>query len=855
MTVSRQRRTHVGTRTEAPRGRGKRLDRPDRPALPGWMRGLAMACGLAVALAGCSSKDEKFAEHMERAEKYLAEGQDKEALVELRSALQLDPKSAETSWRIAEVMRKQGKAADAIFFYREVSRLDPSRTDAMLLEASLLYGDDLPRATELVEGVLAKEPGNPAAHLRKSEISMLKGDVDEALAQALTATQLDPKSGLYQQQVGIVHRTRIREKNLKGEKVDEALFRSAIEAFEKADQLDGPYWAYRIERARVYATWPGHVEEAKQAYRAAVESAIESDDQNADAAALTEARNYAVTVKDAELLRWSLETMTKVRPADVAAWVEMARLEESEGRDGEATYRRMLEQNASSVDAHVAYANWLIAEQRPDDAVAHLEKTLAAGGVDAPMMLGALANVQLRLGRFDDAKKTIDRMRGEYVDHPRTTLAMVQLAVTEGRMADAAKLLREDTGLQENPEALRMLAFCEMMQANLPAATQAINRAAELSPRFEPSIVRLQAQIQHLSNDYPSAARSYRRLLQNNVELDTVEDLRFVQSLYQTGRGPAGKARLDALLAKPDAPPEVALEYAFREADADPAKAIEVLEKSLAAHPGEPRLLDYLTNLDARAGRSARALERLNQTMAQQGVTAGLLLVRGRLLASMGLWAEAENDIRATFEAAPKYPGVSDLLVTIYQKQNKLDEAIASLQKADQAKTLGGAQLYLLGRLMLEKGDAADAQAIYERVLQAEPDNASAQNDLAFLLADRGENLERALELAQSAQKSRANDPSVADTLGFIYYKKGMNDPAIQQLRYAIELAGQARRDRPEFHHHLGLALAAASRPDEARAAFDKALALDPAYAPASEAKRKLDEQSQAAQTGTTNPS
>ena len=87
---------------------------------------------LFVALAGsaCSSKEEKFAKHLARAEDQLAAGNDKEALIELRSALQENPKSAEASWRIAELLRQQSKAGDALFFYRETHRLDPSRTRA-----------------------------------------------------------------------------------------------------------------------------------------------------------------------------------------------------------------------------------------------------------------------------------------------------------------------------------------------------------------------------------------------------------------------------------------------------------------------------------------------------------------------------------------------------------------------------------------------------------------------------------------------------------------------------------------------------------------------------------------------------
>lgn len=813
-----------------------------------------LCLAFAAAGSGCSSKEEKFAKHLERAEGQLAAGNDKEALIELRSALQADPKSAEASWRIAEVLRRQNKPADALFFYREAHRLEPSRSDAALMEASLLYGDDPAAAEKLIRGVIEAEPANAAAHMRMSELSLVKADLDEALARAMTAIQLDPKNGVYQQQLGIVHRTRIREKNLRGEKVDDALFESALGAFQKADQVDGPYWAYELEIARVYAAWPGRTDEAKAAYRKAIETAVSSGDENADLNALSEAQTYATAIQDAELQRWVLETTTKSRPEQTAAWVELARLE-SERPDGapDAIYQRMLEHNGKNVDAQVAYANWLVSKDQKDEAVEHLKRAVD-GASDPAAMLGAVANLQIRLGRFDAARAAIDTLRAAHPAHPRATLATAQLAIVEGRVADAAKLLREDTSSAQNPEAQRMLAFCELAQGNLPAATQAINRAVELSPGFDASIIRLRAQIQHMSKDFPAAVDSYWQLNQRRVQLDGIERLRWVQSLYESGHGPAAKTRLEALLAEPDAPVEAALEYAYREADASPAKATQVLEAALVRAPGEPRLLEYLTGLDVRAGRAPQALERLNQALVAGPVTAPLLLARGRLLASLKRWSDAETDLRATFEAAPNYPGVSDLLVSVYQAQGKVDQAVASLESADKSNALGSSQLSLLGRLYLQKRELAKARATYERVLQADPENASVKNDLAYVLALNKQELERALTLVQEAQRAQPEVPSITDTLGFVYLQKGLHDPAIQQLRYAIELARAQRSDRPEYHHHLALALAAAGRHDEAKAELDQALALDPNYAAAAEAKREI-ESSHAAKTPAPNPS
>jgi tetratricopeptide (TPR) repeat protein len=817
-------------------------------------RSVTITCWIVAALlAACSSKEEKFATHLANAEKYIAAGQDKEAMVELKSALQVDPKSAEINWRIAELLRGQQKYADARFFYREVSRLDPSRTDAILLEAGLSYGDEPQRAEELIQSVIQRDPTNPEAHLRLSELAMVRADLDEALAQARIAAELDPKKGLYQHQIGLVHRTRVREKALNGETADDAIFRYAIEAFQKADALDGPYWAYQIEIARVYGAWAGHFEEAKAAYRKAVETAIQSGEKNADANAAIEARNYAATIQDREFQLWALQTLTRVRPQEVSAWAELAGLEELAGGSGEAIFQQLLEKNPDLLAAHVTYSNWLVSKDRKDEAVAHLLQAVERG-VDPADGLGAVANLQFRLARFDDARATIERLRAEQPSHPRTTLAEAQLAVSEGRIGDAAKILRESPTTQNRPEALRMLAFCEMTMNNLPAATQAINRAVELSPELDPTIVRLQAQIQHLSKDYSGSVQSFRKLAQNGHTITPMEEMRWVQSLYESGFANNGRARLEKMLEKPDAPVEAALEYAYRELNTDRAKVYAVLDTALERNPGEPRLVQYLTELDIQENRAPRALERLNLVMATPPVSPLVLMTRARLLASQQQWALAETDLRALFEAAPGFPGVSDLLITVLRQQGKLEDAITSLEEASRRSTLGPSQLYLLGRLYYEKKDVAKALDYYEKTLAAKPDASEAKNDLAWLLADSGSDLERALLLAQEAQQARPNDPAVADTLGWIYLRKGLNDPAVQQLRYAVELAAANRTPRPVYHLHLAHALKTLGRPDEARGEVQKALALDPQNAEAAKAKQELDAL-QAAQAASPNPS
>ena len=126
-------------------------------------------------------------------------------------------------------------------------------------------------------------------------------------------------------------------------------------------------------------------------------------------------------------------------------------------------------------------------------------------------------------------------------------------------------------------------------------------------------------------------------------------------------------------------------------------------------------------------------------------------------------------------------------------------------------------------------------------MLAARNDLPGAKNDLAYLLADQGQELDRALALAQDAQRAEPENPQMVDTLGYVYYKKGLGQPAIDQFSYAIELSEKAHAPQAAFHYHLGLALRAVGKQADAAAAFEKALALDASFPQAEQARHELE--------------
>jgi Tfp pilus assembly protein PilF len=215
--------------------------------------------------------------------------------------------------------------------------------------------------------------------------------------------------------------------------------------------------------------------------------------------------------------------------------------------------------------------------------------------------------------------------------------------------------------------------------------------------------------------------------------------------------------------------------------------------------------------------------------------------MRAGILARLKAYTQAEADVLRAFEADPALPGAIDLLYTIYRVQGKLEEARRSFEQAEEAGVLHSGARLLLGRLYLGDGNTERARAMLEQVVVDHPELWTARNDLAFVLAERGEELDRALQLAREAHAASGENATTADTVGYVHLKAGRPEAGLQQFRYAIRLAqGRSEPSDPSFQYHRGLALRALGREGEAVQSFERALEQGD-FPEVDEARRQLE--------------
>ena len=132
-----------------------------------------------------------------------------------------------------------------------------------------------------------------------------------------------------------------------------------------------------------------------------------------------------------------------------------------------------------------------------------------------------------------------------------------------------------------------------------------------------------------------------------------------------------------------------------------------------------------------------------------------------------------------------------------------LNQAMSAFQQAVERNPADIASVLSLALLLEGTGKKEAARQEYVKVLELNPHNAIALNNLAFIMADGAGNLVEATEYALRAKEALPDSLDVADTLGWLYVRRQMGDEAIAVLK-PIVIAAPTNLD---FRKHLASAM------------------------------------------------
>ena len=190
------------------------------------------------------------------------------------------------------------------------------------------------------------------------------------------------------------------------------------------------------------------------------------------------------------------------------------------------------------------------------------------------------------------------------------------------------------------------------------------------------------------------------------------------------------------------------------------------------------------------------------------------------MLAKLGRVEEAREHLRRMRQEATDANEQVRLILMeggILEEAGRLDEAERLYR--DALKTFPGNADLLYGLAMLaeQKGDLATMERLLKDIISRNPEDARALNALGYVLADRTERYMEALGFIRRALEISPDDPAILDSMGWVLYRLGKLEQALEYLRKA-----HARLLDDEIGSHLVEVLWKLGRHDEARRIYAK---------------------------------
>lgn len=260
------------------------------------------------------------------------------------------------------------------------------------------------------------------------------------------------------------------------------------------------------------------------------------------------------------------------------------------------------------------------------------------------------------------------------------------------------------------------------------------------------------------------------------------------------------------------------------------------LEAARKIAPGTMIVTYTQALLDFSEGKFPAAQENLQKVLKGAPGHMPSVLLAGAVELNLGATQQAELHLRKYLEAYPNNTYARKLLAQALLKNSQPAEAAAALAPALAVPTQDAQLLALAGESYLQAREFDKASAYFEKATALAPKAAVLHTSLGLARLNQGDHDKAVSELQLAADL----DPK-SSAAGFALVEAELNAKRFDKALAAVQKLEQRQPDNAQVHNLKGKVYAARGDVPAARAAFDKALALQPAYFTAVANQAQLD--------------
>ncbi|MDX1733887.1 MAG: tetratricopeptide repeat protein [Halioglobus sp.] len=765
----------------------------------------------------------------------LLEKDDRAAAADLaREALKLDPAGELPVVALATVLLAGDKAVEARVLLQAGldANLDNPRGWHLMGHTQLALGQ-YAAARDAFSEAVARKPVWSEPLLYRALANVKLGAIDAARKDAATLAEIAPDTPEQQYLQGLIH----------GE---DRQYREAANALTNALPVEDkfPLIHHALARALLFNGDDENAFKYVKAY-------LERFPDNVDARKVRGVIHFRA--RDYDAARLMLQPVLDQNPSELESLYLMAVIEAREGElDQSLTLFTWLGRVMGDTDLHrVVRDSELVAvalQQAPltpgdeelaiEDKIIEIFGKLAAqdhdGAIDIARNLQwadatglggyhVLTRVYLLAGRQEEAMETMEKAFKRDPHDPVSHLFLAEQALQDDNVPGARSRYKQI--LAQYPYHLQTLlrsAVLDARQGKDSIFTARLLRAMHAHPRALAPRLALAAHYlrQGDAKDVPFVFE----LLSGLQRLSPrVAGLELVAALAQ-GEDPIEQSVTDRLV---NAQPGTDLFYSLLVATAQQKGRLQDVEAVLLRIMAHSRNhVPTLTALAmiARAQGEGEKLVRYVRLLEQVHPDPASTVLLQLQVAALTAAGDSDKALALARTAHQSEPGNVTLrmLVSYLLRAGETAEAVAVMRDWLQDNPADTEIHLRVGQLLEADNDLQAAQSHYRSVLEAEPDNAVALNNLAWIL--RQSDPQQALALGRRALLAAPQQPQVMDTLAVIEHLNGQSERALAILERALRVAPGDTTAR----YHKGMILAQSGRQAEARQVLTRLLQSAP---------------------------
>jgi tetratricopeptide (TPR) repeat protein len=789
-----------------------------------------LAVLVAILVSGCGGAHSRYTSHLQRGKEYLAQENLDKAGIEFRNALQIEPKNAEALYYNGRVAEFRRNIRDAIGLYQAAvdAKPDLEVARAALGKVLVLVGATK-HALETVEPGLARHPDDAdllavravVRHQMKDDVAA-RGDAERAVQVApANENAIAALAALYSDAgerdraislvSGAVQRTPASV-DLRGILANLYL---ATEQPQKAEEQMRAVIKLKPRELGLRAQLAVHFARAHDldAAQKVLEEAVRDYAQDKDHSRADAARLALVDFISAQRSR----------------------------ADGEKLLRGFIAAEPGNADLRFGLAALLQRTGALDDAIAAYREVVKRESTGAQGLIARdrIAAIQLSQGHVDEATKLIDEVLRK---NPRDDDALLMRANLELRRKDPTSAIADlRIVTRDQPRSVlaqRTLARAYLDKGQPGLAEEAYRAAVQAAPNdwdVQIEFARFLTQTERAPQAASMLEGAVSRLPENAAAREAL-----VRAYLAERDLPAARAAADALkVHHPDTAAGFLLAGSIAAQQQRLAESQVDLERALALQPASLDVLTLLSRVDVARGAAAKAISRVQAAIAADSSNAALPNLLGELyLQQKDVVHASEAFGRASTVAPQAWLPHRNLAVT-HLAANDPAAAIAEYEKALALAPVEPRLVVELTALYEKQGRVDDAIARYDSLYKKSSAGVQqlAANNLAMLLVtyktDKA-SLDRARDLTMGFATS--NDSSLLDTNGWVRFKRREYQDAVAVLQRAVERAPDAKVIR----YHLGMTELQLGHRDRALSNLESALTGPGTFTGADEARVAL---------------